>query len=173
MSKYFSAWLPAAAAALVLVACAGTGGQKSETQNGKHKQTAKPAAGGHCRSIDAGRKPNEKGKNDAYLCSAAAALNSAEAKEVLNPNIAVSYGTPGGKTLVSRQVANAVGKSPEETCQRAFLNTVKRFESTATRTGKKSVRVTSYFNKNTLSGGEYECHIGTWNSRVVLKGSLH
>ena len=123
-----------------------------------------------CRSINTGK--NTKGKNDAYLCSASAALNSAEAKEVLNPNIRVSYGNVSGNTLVSRQIANAVGKTADETCQRAFLNTVKRFQSTAERKGSNAVRVISYFDKKTVGNGEYECHIGTWNSRVVLKGTV-
>ena len=123
-----------------------------------------------CRSINTGK--NTKGKNDAYLCSASAALNSAEAKEVLNPNIRVSYGNVSGNTLVSRQIANAVGKTADETCQRAFLNTVKRFQSTAERKGSNTVRVISYFDKKTVDNGEYECHIGTWNSRVVLKGTV-
>ena len=123
-----------------------------------------------CRSINTGK--NTKGKNDAYLCSASAALNSAEAKEVLNPNIRVSYGNVSGNTLVSRQIANAVGKTADETCQRAFLNTVKRFQSTAERKGSNAVRVISYFDKKTVGNGEYECHIGTWNSRVVFKGTV-
>ena len=123
-----------------------------------------------CRSINTGK--NTKGKNDAYLCSASAALNSAEAKEVLNPNIRVSYGNVSGNTLVSRQIANAVGKTADETCQRAFLNTVKRFQSTAERKGSNAVRVISYFDKKTVGNDEYECHIGTWNSRVVLKGTV-
>ena len=123
-----------------------------------------------CRSINTGK--NTKGKNDAYLCSASAALNSAEAKEVLNPNIRVSYGNVSGNTLVSRQIANAVGKTADETCQRALLNTVKRFQSTAERKGSNAVRVISYFDKKTVGNDEYECHIGTWNSRVVLKGTV-
>lgn len=107
------------------------------------------------------------------MCKADAALNSAEAKEVLSPDIRVSYGSTAGQTKVSRQVANAVGKSPDETCQRAFLSTVKRFQSTAQRENKNAVRLVSYFDKKTVGGNEYECHIGTWNSRVVLKGSFH
>ncbi len=139
-------------------------------QSGSTASVAPQAEGSMCRSINTGK--NTKGKNDAYLCSASAALNSAEAKEVLNPNIRVSYGNVSGNTLVSRQIANAVGKTADETCQRAFLNTVKRFQSTAERKGSNAVRVMSYFDKKTVGNGEYECHIGTWNSRVVLKGTV-
>ena len=37
----------------------------------------------------------------------------------------------------------------------------------------KSVHLVSYFDKVTKGGNEYECHIATFNSRVVLKGSFH
>ncbi|MGN6882169.1 hypothetical protein [Neisseria sp. P0019.S003] len=33
--------------------------------------------------------------------------------------------------------------------------------------------VTPKLNKVTKGGNEYECHIATFNSRVVLKGSFH
>ncbi|MFS6937371.1 hypothetical protein ACDX33_02555 [Neisseria animaloris] len=168
--KRFPTLLLAGAAAFALSACANNTAPSAQ-ENGAHTH-ASAANGSACRSIGEGRKINNKGKNDAYLCSARAALNSSEAKQVLNPNIRVSYGNVGGKTLVSRQIANAVGKTPEETCQRAFLSAVKRFQSTAQRYNSKSVRVVSYFDKKTVGGDQYECHIGTWNSRVVLKGNV-
>ena len=59
-------------------------------------------------------------------------------------------------------------------CQeRVFLSTVKRFQSTALEKNAKSVHLVSYFDKKTVGGDEYECHVATWNSRVVLKGSLY
>ena len=141
-----------------------TAPQSESTKNIKNTK------GAACQSIESNK--NSKGKNDAYLCSASIALNSAEAKEVLDPNIRVSYGNVGSNTLVSRQIANAVGKTPDETCQRAFLNTVKRFQSTAQRKNSNAIRVISYFDKKTVGNDKYECHIGTWNSRVVLKGNI-
>ena len=154
-------------AVVLLSACSASA---PPAQSDSTASVAPQAEGSMCRSINTGK--NTKGKNDAYLCSASAALNSAEAKEVLNPNIRVSYGNVSGNTLVSRKIANAVGKTADETCQRAFLNTVKRFQSTAERKGSNAVRVISYFDKKTVGNGEYECHIGTWNSRVVLKGTV-
>lgn len=154
-------------AVVLLSACSAS---TPPAQSGSSASVAPQAEGSMCRSINTGK--NTKGKNDAYLCSASAALNSAEAKEVLNPNIRVSYGNVSGNTLISRQIANAVGKTADETCQRAFLNTIKRFQSTAERKGSNAVRVISYFDKKTVGNGEYECHIGTWNSRVVLKGTV-
>lgn len=173
MSKSSKLLLIAALAALT--ACANNRSGESNVSKTAEPQRAEARTSAHgsaCRSIGEGRKINEKGQNDGYLCKANVALNSAEAKEVLDPNIRVSYGSTGGRTLTSRQVANAVGKSPEETCQRAFLSAVKRFQSTAVRRNHKSVQLVSYFDKKTVGGSEYECHIGTWNSRVVLKGSF-
>ncbi|WP_416192513.1 hypothetical protein [Neisseria sp. CCUG12390] len=161
------------AAVLALTACANQNNRASSSDYSSQAQTASTSASTACRSIGEGRKINNKGQNDGYMCKASVALNSAEAKEVLSPNIRVSYGSTSGKTNVSRQIANAVGKSPDETCQRAFLSAVKRFQSTAERYKKGSVRLVSYFDKKTIGGSEYECHIGTWNSRVVLKGSFH
>ncbi|OFN80786.1 hypothetical protein [Neisseria sp. HMSC064E01] len=167
-------YLIALSSVLAISACANNQSQSSAGASGSassHEQHAK--ASGACRSAGEGRKVNGKGKNDIYMCKASVALNSAEAKSVLNPNIKVSYGSTGNKTLVSRQIANMVGKSPEESCQRAFLSTVKRFQSTAVEKNAKSVHLVSYFDKKTVGGDEYECHVATWNSRVVLKGSLH
>ncbi|WP_234395908.1 hypothetical protein [Neisseria wadsworthii] len=161
-------------AVLALSACAAQHKPESQAPETRSSEVQSPTkTSGACRSIGEGRKINNKGKNEAYMCSASAALNSKEAHEVLNPAIKVSYGSTGNQTLVSRQVANSVGKTPDETCQRAFLSAVKRFQSTAVKQNAKSVRLVSYFDKQTKGGSEYECHIGTWNSRVVLKGSLH
>lgn len=170
-------YLIALSSVLAISACA-SNQSKSESSAGNsgsvssHEQHAGKASG-VCRSVGEGHKVNGKGKNDVYMCKASVALNSDEAKSVLNPNIKVSYGSTGNTTLVSRQIANMVGKSPEESCQRAFLSTVKRFQSTAVQRKAKSVRLVSYFDKKTVGGNEYECHVATWNSRVVLKGSLH
>lgn len=131
------------------------------------------AAGSACRSMGEGHKVNGKGQNDIYMCKVDVALNSTEAKSALDPSIRVHYGSTSGATLTSRQIANSVGKTPDETCQRAFLSAVKRFQSTALRKKAKSVHLVSYFDKVTKGGNEYECHIATFNSRVVLKGSFH
>ena len=107
------------------------------------------------------------------MCKASAVLNSAEAREVLDPSIRVSYGSTGSSTNVSRQSANATGKSTDETCQRAFLNAVKRFQSTAQRRNKHAIRLVSFYDRRVKGGNEYECHVGTFHSYVVLKGSYH
>ena len=136
----------------------------------EHRAATQPSGGTICRSIGSAVG---KGKNDAYMCKASAVLNSAEAHEVLDPSIRVSYGSTSGATNVSRQSANATGKSVDATCQRAFLNAVRRFQSTAARHRKHGVRLVSFYDRQTKGGSEYECHVGTFHSYVVLKGSYH
>lgn len=132
---------------------------------------AKAASGTICRAQ--GQMENRKGKDEVYLCSASAVLASDEARSVLDPQYRVSYGSIGSsRVYTSRQTANAVGKTADETCQRAFLNAVKRFESTASRLNSKNIRLSSYYDKKTLTGRDFECHVGTFHSKVVLRGSV-
>lgn len=180
MKKRFSSLLVVAASALVLTACA-SGGSGTASSSSSHSSAStgnKPAAvssaaatSSNCRSMN--KVHTGGGKNDAYLCSASAALQSDEAKSALDASVRVHYGSTGqGKLLTSRQTANAVSKTPDETCQRAFLSAVKQFQRTASKQGSRSVHVTSYYDKNTIGGNQYECHIGTWHSKVVLRGSV-
>lgn len=165
-------------AAVALSACASKGepAAAAEHETGRpapqveHRAATQPASGTICRSIGS---VAGKGKNDAYMCKASAVLNSAEAREVLDPSVRVSYGSTGSSTNVSRQSANATGKSTDETCQRAFLNAVKRFQSTAQRRNKRAIRLVSFYDRRVKGGNEYECHVGTFHSYVVLKGSYH
>ncbi len=162
-----------AVSALMLAACSQSGNSQpstssSQTSTQKQLLPVLPAAA-WVKAI----KSMVKVKNDIYMCKVDVALNSAEAKSALDPSIRVHYGSTSGATLTSRQISNSVGKTPDETCQRAFLSAVKRFQSTALRKKAKSVHLVSYFDKVTKGGNEYECHIATFNSRVVLKGSFH
>ena len=147
-----------AVSALMLAACSQSGNSQPSTSSSQTSTQKTTAAGSACRSMGEGHKVNGKGQNDIYMCKVDVALNSAEAKSALDPSIRVHYGSTSGATLTSRQISNSVGKTPDETCQRAFLS---------------AVHLVSYFDKVTKGGNEYECHIATFNSRVVLKGSFH
>ena len=157
-----------AVSALMLAACSQSGNSQPSTSSSQTSTQKTTAADSACRSMGEGQ-----GQNDIYMCKVDVALNSTEAKSALDPSIRVHYGSTSGATLTSRQISNSVGKTPDETCQRAFLSAVKRFQSTAHRKKAKSVHLVSYFDKVTKGGNEYECHIATFNSRVVLKGSFH
>ena len=157
-----------AVSALMLAACSQSGNSQPSTSSSQTSTQKTTAAGSACRSMGEGHKVNGKGQNDIYMCKVDVALNSAEAKSALDPSIRVHYGSTSGATLTSRQISNSVGKTPDETCQRAFLSAVKRFQSTAHRKKAKSVHLVSYFDKVTKGGNEYECHIATFNMKFGI-----
>lgn len=164
--------LGTAAAALLLGACA----NKPTHHSPSDKQTASSSAAagyGACRPAGSGHTINRHAKNDIYMCSVSAAMSSAKAKEVLDPAIRIRYGSAGSHPLTSRQISNAVGKSPEESCQQAFLSTLIQFQKAAKKRNARNASVVSYYDKKTVGGGVYECHIATFNSKVVLRGSVY
>ena len=124
-----------AVSALMLAACSQSGNSQPSTSSSQTSTQKTTAAGSACRSMGEGHKVNGKGQNDIYMCKVDVALNSAEAKSALDPSIRVHYGSTSGATLTSRQ-SPTQSANPDETCQRAFLSAVKRFQSTALR--KKS-----------------------------------
>lgn len=85
------------------------------------------------------------------------ALNSPEAKEVLDPKIKLYFGKPApGKVvkagLVSNRKTNAANKSDEKSCQWAFLTVVKQFQDTAKKQGATKVgNLISFYKKKSLS----------------------
>ena len=119
-----------------------------------------------------GHKVHGKGQNDIYMCKVDVALNSTEAKSALDPSIRVHYGSTSGATLTSRQISNSVGKTLMNLTNAhswARLNASK-----ALHIAKSQIRSPGYATLTKYQGGnEYECHIATFNSRVVLKGSFH
>ncbi|QIW16741.1 excinuclease ABC subunit A [Pasteurellaceae bacterium RH1A] len=107
------------------------------------------------------------------------ALNSPQAKEVLNPNIKMYFGKAApGKTLkagvVSNKKTNAANKTDEQACHWAFLSAVKSFQDRAASMGAKKVgNLVSYYKKNTYtSTSKYECHAGNLIAGVALKGDI-
>lgn len=157
-------------ATLAASACASKHHSASDvnTSNDKRSTVVSASNNSVCRE-----DTSKKSRNDVYFCQVNMTLNSDEAKKALTSSVKVNYGSVSGATLISNKASNAVGKTPDETCQRAFLSAVKTFQATAERKNKSSVHLVSYFDKKTIGGREYECQIGTWNSRVVLQGSFH
>ena len=116
------------------------------------------------------------GRNVLYRCSGSAVLNSAEAQSILGSGARVSFANEGSvikANLTTRQAANRVGHSDEQTCVRAFLNAAKKFQETAAKNGGHRVtHLHSYLNKNALSGGQYECEVGTFHGRVLMRANI-
>ncbi|MDG6894484.1 excinuclease ABC subunit A [Volucribacter amazonae] len=107
------------------------------------------------------------------------ALNSPQAKQVLNPNIKLYFGKPApgnvvAAGLVSNKKTNAANKTDQGACQWAFLSAVKQFQDRAASNGATKVgNLVSYYKKNTYkSTTQYECHAGNIIAGVALKGDI-
>lgn len=174
----FARTLPSALlAALALAACANHS-SNGTTASAPSQTSVKPVqhtANETCRMIrdDA---PG-RGRNVLYRCDGRAVLNSAEGRAVLAGGAKIEFGGSGAvlnrKGLISRQAANRVGKSDSETCERAYLNAAKKFQGTAAQYGgNRVIRFHSFYNRKPLHGGQYECEVGTFHGRVVMKGDI-
>lgn len=152
-------------AIVLLAACGGnnTAGDNAALDNGAH-----------CRVI----QPDDAkgGRNVILRCSGRAVMASAEMQKYIDPSVRINFGK-GGKVIKAdietRQAANATGRSDAVACQRAFINAVVKFQKTAKKMGGTGVsHFRSYLDRNTLSDGEYDCQVGTFHARVLMKGSV-
>lgn len=107
------------------------------------------------------------------------ALNSPEAKEVLNPKIKLYFAKPAPGTVVRKGITtnpktNAANKSDEAACRWVFLSAVKKFQDRAVQEGATKVgNLVSYYKKKEFrSATQYECHAGNILSGVALKGDI-
>ena len=120
--------------------------------------------------------PNRGGRKVVYRCNGRAVLASEEAKSLLNPSVPVSFGGSGRviqANLSTRQAANASNQSDEAACERAFINAAHKFQETAQARGANRVtNFHSYYNRQVLRGGQYDCEVGTFHARVVIRGNI-
>ena len=90
--------------------------------------------------------------------------------------VPVSFGGSGSvvqSNLITRQAANATGKSDEAVCKRAFINAAHKFQATAqSRNTNRVSNFHSYYNRKILRGGQYDCEVGTFHARVVMRGDI-
>ena len=116
------------------------------------------------------------GRKAVLICDGNRVLASSEAQALLLPNISVSF-VRGGKVIkagdITRQSANRVGKSDEDTCVRAFINAAHKFQSNAEKLGgSKVTNFYSYYDRKPMKNGQYACEVGTFHGRVVMKGDV-
>ncbi|WP_150538285.1 excinuclease ABC subunit A [Actinobacillus vicugnae] len=118
-------------------------------------------------------------RNTTHHLSIQEALNSAEAKEVLNPNIKLYFAKPAPGKVIRKGITtnpktNAANKSDADSCRWAFLSAVKKFQERAEREGATKVgNLVSYYKKKEFkSATQYECHAGNLISGVALKGDI-
>ena len=174
MKKRFSHLCLSLTAACVLAACGST-----STPSQSEQQTA-----GHTRSAAASSSTCRMTKSDApgagrkvvYRCDGRAVLASAEAKSVLNGGADIHFGSAGAAVksgLITRQAARRFGTSDEAACERAYLNAAKKFQEVArAHGGTKVANFQSYLDKKAISGGQYECEVGTFHGRVVIRADV-
>ena len=154
------------AAALMLAAC-----QSGSAPKNAHMKSADTPAGESCKVIRGDTAGG--GKNIIYRCSnGQAAINAATAAGVLESGIPVSFGGGGvpvanGQGLVTHQAANGVGKSD------ALINAARKFQQAAGKLGGRGVTgFHSYFDKQPLQGGQYDCQAGSFHVRVVMRANV-
>lgn len=151
-----------------------TGSSRNETTRSNPNATAQ-TTGRVCRLLQ-DDDPNRGGRKVVYRCNGRTVLASEEAKSALNSSVPVSFGG-GGHTvranLITRQAANAANKSDEAACERAFINAALKFQQTAQSHGANRVtNFHSYYNRQVLRGGQYDCEVGTFHARVVIRGNI-
>lgn len=106
-------------------------------------------------------------------------LNSKEAKEALDPNIKLSFGSGTkaniiAKNLQTNKKTNSVNKSDEEACKWVLLSALKTFQDRAVKEGgTKVVNLTGYFKKQPYdSKDKFQCAVGSIMTGVTLRGDI-
>lgn len=154
---------------LTLSACQSTGGTSANAGT-----SSQAPSKGICQQVRG--DTSGAGRNVLYLCNGRAVLNSTAAQSVLSGGAKIHFESVGSvikSGLLTRQAANRVGNSDEETCERAFINAAKKFQETTAKMGGSRVgHFQSYHDKKALSGGQYHCEVGTFHGRVVMRGDV-
>lgn len=150
-------------------------GARSDSHSSQSDKASKQTSGKYCRLLK-DDDPSRKGRKVVHRCDGRAVMASEEAKQLLKPDIPVSF-AGGGRViesgLTTRQAANATGRSDEVACQRAFINAAHKFQETAAKRGATRVsNFHSIYDRKPMHGGQYDCEVGTFHARVVFKGDL-
>ncbi|OOF70730.1 excinuclease ABC subunit A [Rodentibacter caecimuris] len=118
-------------------------------------------------------------RNTTHYYSIQEALNSPEAKEILDPSIKLYFGKPAPGKVIRKGITtnpktNAANKSDAKACQWAFLSAVKNFQERAAKEGARKVgNLVSFYKKvEYKSSTQYECHAGNLMAGVALKGDI-
>lgn len=118
-------------------------------------------------------------RDDVKYFSIKDAINTTKAKEVLDPNIKISFGTGTNakfivKGITSNKKTNAFHKSDEQACSWALLSALKSFQERAVREGgTKVVNLVGYYKKRKYdSKTKFQCGAGNIMAGVTLKGDI-
>lgn len=106
-------------------------------------------------------------------------LSSSRGQTVVNQNIPMYFtqGNVSGQnmgTYVSNKKTNAFNKTPEMSCQIAFLSAIKSLQQRAEQVGARAVvNIHSYYDKNVeFDPNYYRCNDGFLMSGVALRGTM-
>ena len=120
-------------------------------------------------------------KDDHLNLSIEDAMNTSDAHDKLNGEVKFFFGKqkypkPSQKygTFTSNKKTNALGKSEESGCQRAFLSAMIALQERAQKEGGNAVvGIKSVYRKDELeSETEYECGSGSFVKGVALRGEV-
>ncbi|WP_322400008.1 excinuclease ATPase subunit [Massilia luteola] len=110
-----------------------------------------------------------------------AAMSTNDAQSRLGDSVKFYFGTQATPPVLERlgadktsQKTNSFGKSPETSCNWAFLSAMLRLQQRARELGANAVIniVSNYRNVEMSSETQFECHDGAIMSGVALKGEF-
>ena len=119
--------------------------------------------------------------DDVLFLSIHEALRQPEAKEVLNPDIKLSFAGQKAPaysakigTYVSNKKTNSAFKSDEKACKWVILSALISLQERAVKEGGKAVvDIESFYDKNPYrSADKFECHAGAIMAGVALRGTV-
>jgi len=120
-------------------------------------------------------------RDNKMMMSIENAMNDNDARNRLGDSVKFYFGaqkTPAiAKKLSTDQTSqktNSFGKSPEKSCNWAFLSAMLRLQARAKELGADGVVniVSNYKNVENASETEFECHDGAMMTGVALKGDF-
>ena len=120
-------------------------------------------------------------RNTKHMFSIQQALQSADFKQRLDPNIRLYFGnqehpekTDFFGQFSSNRKTNAFNKTDKQACQWVLLSALLSLQDRAKNEGGNAViNIASYYNKNTVrSDTDYECHAGAVIAGVALIGDV-
>ncbi len=120
-------------------------------------------------------------RNTKHMFSVQQALQSADFKQRLVPNIRLYFGnqehpekTDFFGQFSSNKKTNSFNKTDKQACQWALLSALLSLQDRAKNEGGNAViNIASYYNKNTVSSNtDYECHAGAVIAGVALIGDV-
>jgi uncharacterized protein YbjQ (UPF0145 family) len=126
--------------------------------------------------------PTAQARDDKYILPVKDVLEMGKAQGKLGDDIKFyfsgqSYPAVGAtlaQNVTSNKKVHSRGKSDEEACKWAMLSALIAFQQRARKEGGNAViNLESYYKNNSFkSRDQYECHAGTMQTGVTLKGDV-